>query len=255
MVALVTISVFGLFHPTELEVSPARGNVVVVTSNGRTQTLEGHDSARLRSAATVTGRDGGDARFILSVPGKIQREFHGKLEIRPRNSELLAIVTMDRETAVASIVASEGPPDAPLEARKAQAVVARSFLIAAPGRHVGFDFCDTTHCQFLREPPPAASPAQRASEETLGLALTYQGRAIAALYSADCGGRTRSLEDAGWSAENYPYFGVECPVKGRVSGHRIGLCQVGSAEMARRGAGFREILAHYFPATVIEAAK
>ena len=128
-------------------------------------------------------------------------------------------------------------------------------MIAAPGRHVGFDFCDTTHCQFLREPPPEGSPAQRASEETLGLALTYQGRAIAALYSADCGGRTRSLEDAGWSAENYPYFGVECPVKGRVSGHRIGLCQVGSAEMARRGAGFREILAHYFPATVIEAAK
>ncbi len=253
MLAVVMIGVFGLFHPTELEVSPARGNVLIVASSGRTQTLEGRDSARLRSAATVTGRDGGEARFILSVPGKIQREFHGKLEIRPQAGELLAIVTMDRETAVASIVAAEGPPGAPLEARKAQAVVARSFLIAARGRHDWFDFCDTTHCQFLREPPPAASPARRASEETRELALTYQGRAIAALYSADCGGRTRSLEDAGWSVENYPYFGVECPVRGKVSGHRIGLCQVGSAEMARRGAGFLEILAHYFPAAVVDA--
>ncbi len=252
MIAVVTIGVFGLFHPVELEVSPARGNVVMVMSNGRTQTLEGRDSVRLRSAATVTGRDGAEGRFLLSVPGKIRREFHGRLEIRASAKELLAIVTMDRETAVASIVAAEGPPGAPLEAGKAQAVVARSFLAAGRGRHDGFDFCDTTHCQFLREPPPAASPARRATEETLGLALTYQGLAIAALYSANCGGRTRSLADAGWKVENYPYFGVECPVRGPVSGHRIGLCQVGSAEMARRGATFREILAHYFPAATVE---
>lgn len=159
---------------------------------------------------------------------------------------------MDRETAVASIVAAEGPAGASLEARKAQAVVARSFLAVSRGRHDGFEFCDTTHCQFLREPPPAGSPARRASEETRGLALTYQGLVIAALYSADCGGHTRSLQEAGWGAENYPYFGVECPVRGRVSGHRIGLCQVGSAEMARRGAGFGEILAHYFPAATVE---
>jgi peptidoglycan hydrolase-like amidase len=240
--------VFGLFHPVELEVKPARGAILVVEMNGRKQVLEGAHSMRLVSAARITGRDGAETRFVLSVPSRIQREFLGRLEIRPHAGSLEAIVTMDRETAVASIVAAESPLGAPPEARKAQAVVARSFLAASRGRHEGFDFCDTTHCQFLREPPAPGSPARTAQEQTRGLVLRYQGHVIPALYSANCGGHTRTLDEAGWHAEPYPYFAVECPVRGRVSGHRIGMCQTGAAELARRGASFREILSHYFPA-------
>jgi peptidoglycan hydrolase-like amidase len=252
MLALVTVSVFGLFHPAELDVRPAARGAIVVQSGEEQRDIEGSHSMRLRSASRVTGRGGAPVRFILSVPGKIRREFFGTLEIRPQTGELLAIVTMDREIAVASIVAAESPPGAPMEARKAQAVVARSFLIAARGRHNSFDFCDTTHCQFLREPPGPASASRRAQESTAGLALTYQGRPIAALYSANCGGRTRTLAEAGWQAEPYPYFAVECPVRGEVSGHRIGMCQNGAAEMARHGSAFREILNRYFPAAAIE---
>jgi peptidoglycan hydrolase-like amidase len=167
---------------------------------------------------------------------------------------LLAIVKMELENAVASIVAAESPPAAPLEARKAQAVVARSFLIAARGRHEGFDFCDTTHCQFLREAPSAGSLSAKAAEETRDLIVAYQGRAFAALYSANCGGHTRTLADAGWSDENYPYFAIDCPVRGAVAGHRLGMCQQGAAQMARDGKMFREILALYYPATTIISA-
>jgi peptidoglycan hydrolase-like amidase len=293
--ATVRIGVFGLFHPVELEVKPVRGQVLVVDSgiesnqksgagankgsSERRQILEGSASARLRSTAQVTGRDGGEATFVLSVPGldehaRIQREFHGRLEVLQRDGRLVAIVTMDLETAVASIVAAEGSESVPFEARKAQAVVARSFLTAGRGRHADFDFCDTTHCQFLREPPRNRSAASRAAAETRGQMLTYEGRVIAALYSADCGGHTRTLAEAGWgdgkpgesSADPnfaYPYFGVECPVRSilsgplsrrRVSGHQVGMCQVGAAEMARRGSSFEEILRHYFPATAIVIA-
>jgi stage II sporulation protein D len=198
---------------------------------------------------------------VLSVPGlgsltKIHREFHGRLEIRQAGGQLEAIVEMNREIAVASIVAAEGSDATPMEARRAQAVVARSFLAAARARHKDFDFCDTTHCQFLREPPLSSNTAYRAGLDTRRLVLTYGGGVIAALYSADCGGHTRPIAEADWPGENsgpYPYFGVECPVRGAVSGHRVGMCQVGAAEMARRGATFREILIHYFPATSIEA--
>ncbi|HEX7519437.1 MAG TPA: hypothetical protein VF325_04085, partial [Candidatus Deferrimicrobium sp.] len=34
-------------------------------------------------------------------------------------------------------------------------------------------------------------------------------------------------------------------------GHGVGLCQFGANGMARRGAGFREILARYYPGTEI----
>ena len=284
----VRVGVFGLFHPVALDVKPVRGQVLVIEpatesgiesdrgSKGRRQILEGSASARLQSPARVTGRDRGETSFLLSVPGldghpKIQREYHGRLEILQRDGHLVAIVTMDLETAVASIVAAEGSEGVPFEARKAQAVVARSFLAAGRGRHADFDFCDTTHCQFLREPPRNESAASRAAAETRGQVLTYEGRAIAALYSADCGGRTRTLAEAGWGGGEsgefgaypysaYPYFAVECPVRGArsgalsghaVSGHQVGMCQVGAAEMARRGSTFEQILRHYFPATAI----
>ena len=248
---IVAICVFGLFHPVEFELQPARGSIVVVAQNGREQTLEGSATMKLRASAAAAGRGGAETVFLLSVPGKIRREFHGRLEVREQEGHLLAIVKMDRENAVASIVAAESPPGAPLEALKAQAVVARSFLMAAHGRHDGFDFCDTTHCQFLREAPPAGTLAAKAAQETRDLVVAYQGRAIAALYSANCGGKTRTLEEAGWRAEEYPYFAVTCPVRGAVSGHRIGMCQEGASQMARNGIMFREILALYFPATSI----
>jgi stage II sporulation protein D len=38
---------------------------------------------------------------------------------------------------------------------------------------------------------------------------------------------------------------------GRGSGHGVGLCQTGAAEMAREGRGYREILAQYFPGATI----
>ena len=244
---IVAICVFSLFHPVELQLQPAHLGVVIVEQNGHRQTLEGSATTTLRGPAFATGRDGADAAFVLSIPGKIRREFHGRLEVRLESGHLLAIVSMERENAVASIVAAESPPSAPLEELKAQAVVARSFLIAARNRHTGFDFCDTTHCQFLREAPPSASLAAKAVEETHNLVVAYKGHTVAALYSANCGGKTRSLEEAGWNAEEYPYFGIDCPVRGAVSGHRIGMCQEGAAEMARKGKSFREILALYFP--------
>jgi stage II sporulation protein D len=250
---IVAICVFSLFHPTELEVQPARASILVAEQAGRRQILEGSATMRITGNATVTGREGAETAFILSIPGKIRREFHGSLDVRERDGHLFAIVKMELENAVASIVAAESPPGAPLEARKAQAIVARSFLIAAQGRHEGFDFCDTTHCQFLREAPSHGSLAAKAAEETRNLIVAYQGRAIAALYSANCGGKTRTLADAGWNEEPYPYFAVDCPVRGEVAGHRIGMCQEGAAQMARKGKTFREILAHYFPATTVES--
>ena len=251
---IIAICVFSLFHPVELEVQPGHAAILVVEQTGRRETLEGSRTLKLTGNATVAGRNGGETAFILSIPGKIRREFHGRLEVREHDGHLLAIITMELENAVASIVAAESPPGAPLEARKAQAVVARSFLVAARGRHEGFDFCDTTHCQFLREAPPEGSPSAKAAEQTRNLIVAYQGLPIAALYSANCGGKTRTLADAGWNAEPYPYFAVDCPVRGAVAGHRIGMCQEGAAEMARNGKTFREILSQYFPATTIAPA-
>jgi stage II sporulation protein D len=154
------------------------------------------------------------------VPGKLRRQYAGTLEVRARGSIVEAVVAMPLETAVASIVEAESPHGAGMEAVKAQAVAARSFLAARRSSHVGFDFCDTTHCQFLRSPPASGSQAAKAAQATRGLILTWhdpgsdRDRTVAAMYARSCGGRTRTLREIGargnnWSNE-YPYYAVRC---------------------------------------------
>jgi hypothetical protein len=226
----IHFGVLGLFHPHELLLEPEIRNVLSVTSqdspaSGK-QSLNGEAGhrqiifraeggrvvagTRSASAWTASARDGGAAGFRLIVPGKIRRLYFGRLMIQAQNGELVAVVAMERETAVASIVAAEMVESSPLEALKAQAVAARSFLSAGP-RHNSFEFCDTTHCQFLKSPPPPASRVAMAVAATRGLVLAFHGRPMAAMYSSRCGGHTHSLRDVGMEpGDAYPYYAVPC---------------------------------------------
>ncbi len=225
----VTVHVFGLFHPQVLSVQTAAGQPLSLQASGRTSVIESDsrrsitvrkstrgmviqtaDTQRLCSEIRIAAQSGGDAEFVLSVPGKAHRRYHGQIVISPSNGELKAVVTMDLEVAVASVVASELETETPMEALKAQAVLARSYLQAGGRRHRDAAFCDTTHCQFLRSAPGANAAAARAAAATAGLVLKWQGRAFPAMYSASCGGRTHSLRDIGYEPAGYPYYAVEC---------------------------------------------
>lgn len=226
----VRIAVLGLFHPKQLIVYASPSSPLLVDS-GRKQFVAGVGAAQrimvnssrshltaLAGASQVQGekmafsaRSGQDADFVMSVPGKIRRHYRGKLLIISGSRELIPIVEMDLETAVASVVAAELPADSPLEAQKAQAIVSRSYLVSSTHRHPYADFCDTTHCQFLREPPPARSRAAIAARDTTGLVIAWKGQPIPAMFSASCGGRTHSLAEVGYATEGYPYYSVDCP--------------------------------------------
>jgi len=222
--------VLGLFHPRELTVSAPRGSALVLHAGDERIVLEkssGVDSASIRisgaglllalgtrvvraSTITVIGRKNDPVDFVLSVQGKIKRCYRGTLEIKPSAGTLIAIVTMDREAAIASVVAAESAPDTPVEALKAQAVATRSYFVASRRRHRDFDFCDTTHCQFLREPPPAESLAAKAVAATRDLVLAYDSQPVAAMYTRSCSGRTHTPVEVGLPSVSYPYFSVEC---------------------------------------------
>src|SRR5579863_10452642 len=256
--ATVHISVLGSFHPVQFELQPAKGQVLVVESQGRTEFVQGERTFPLTGPARVSGRNGAMVHFLLAAPGVEPREYVGRLEVRRSGTELLAIVEMDRETAVAAIVEAEGAAGLPFEARKAQAVVTRSYLAGAHNRHQGFDFCDNEHCQLLKGLAHATSAGSRAAAETHGQVLVYKGDVIPAMYSANCGGHTKSLAQTKWEGAaipqpGYPYFSVACPLRGKASGHGVGMCQMGAIEIARHGYPAHIILGHYFPGTTVEA--
>ena len=223
----IRLGVLGLFHPSELMIEPAGVQILHIHADYSDILLNGEPNHRRlfirasenqvviqgvpASSCTVDARDASSSvRFRLSIPGKINRVYEGKLSITAHRGVLTAIVSMNRERAVASIVASEMPIDAPLEALRAQAVVTRSFLAAGP-RHRDFDFCDTTHCQFLRSPDDVNARVAQAVASTHLLVLSWHNQTLPALYSSRCGGQTRSLAAVGMNAHDaYPYYSVQC---------------------------------------------
>jgi len=225
----VRIGVLGLFHPRQLTLQASRQETVILQAEGQTFILE-PDSRMTASLHIsedvllldfggrvlrtteihVAARNHGAVPFLLSVPGKVTRAYRGTLDIKVSRGEVVPIITMDLETAVASAVAGESGSDTPPEALKAQAVVARSYFVAGGGRHRDFDFCDLTHCQFLREPPPQDSPSAMATRETRGIVLTFEEKPFAAMFSRSCGGHTRTPAELGLPGSAYPYFSVFC---------------------------------------------
>jgi hypothetical protein len=297
----IRFGVLGLFHPRALELAWTGPGALLVSGSGDPIVLNGeraHRSVAVQAAdgklllaghatdrITATSRGGHPASLEVIVPGRFRRVYHGNLEITARGNELIVVVGIEIELAVATIVASEMPLDTPLEALKAQAVVTRSFL-SAGARHRDFDFCDTTHCQYMRSPTEVSSRVWSAVRATQRMILTWRNKPIAALYSSRCGGSTRSLRQAGIDpGDGYPFYAVECRwcrahpmqehqhntpphrewgaltiphMKGYPTsaennraglGHGIGMCQHGAAGMALAGADFNSILTHYYPNT------
>lgn len=226
----VQIGALGLFHPREITLSPAKGEAIVVTAGGHLIILE--SGARtgithIQVAANglllefgeqlihanevrAAGRNKRSAKFLLGIPGGISRKYQGTLVVKAIGGIIVPIVTMDLETAVASVVASETAPDTPQEALKAQAVVTRSYFVAGKGRHQDFDFCDLTHCQVLREPPGPESPATMAALATRGLVITFEEKPVAAMFTRSCGGHTRTPSELEIPVNKYPYYSVIC---------------------------------------------
>jgi stage II sporulation protein D len=108
------------------------------------------------------------------------------------------------------VVAAESALDTPLEALKAQAIAARSYFVAGRGRHHDFDFCDTTHCQFLREPPAPSAAVSKSVAATHDLVLAYNSELFAAMYTRSCSGQTRTPAELGFRSASYPYYSVQC---------------------------------------------
>ena len=226
----VRIGVLGIFHPKELLLTAEGTNELLITAGEQRLFVSARSacsvvSIRLSGEDLVFRCGGKEIRaremrasdrnqraigLVLGVPGKIERRYEGTLEVKPKDGELLAVLNMDLETAVASVVQAETTAATPPEALKALAVASRSYFAAGGGRHAEFDFCDLTHCQFLREAPAKSSRGADAARATQGRVLTYNEKPVIAMFTRSCGGHTRTPREIGLPQNEYPYFSVFC---------------------------------------------
>ena len=115
--ASVRVGVFGLFHPRELILRS--GNQIALRADHDTCVMGGREEARVSVAGgtmhvacggavlatrtlRITGRDGGPADVEMTVPARISRKFRGQVDIATAGQELVPVVSIDLETAVAS---------------------------------------------------------------------------------------------------------------------------------------------------------
>ena len=128
-------------------------------------------------------------------------QYRGKVRLHLADGKLTAVNELPLHRYLASVVDSEMPLAFPVEARKAQAIVSRTYaLYQMARRHPRFDLFATTRSQkYLGYQYRDAKGRRLAGESkqsrtivhaTAGQVCTRDGKLIPAYYSAVCGGET-----------------------------------------------------------------
>ncbi len=172
------------------------------------------------------------ARRLAAVPergGRIQvdgKPYRGLVELRlsPFGS-VRPINWVGLESYLLGVVPAElGPEVWPqLAALQAQAVAARTYVRANLGQfeEQGFDLCSTPRCQVYAGAAAEHPLSNRAVWSTRGEILEWEGRPIAALYTATCGGHTEFGAEI-FPEHDAPYLrGVPCRAEGDAVAGRV----------------------------------
>lgn len=137
-----------------------------------------------------------------------RRLYPGQLRLQPNsygNYTLVNIVPV--ESYLRGVVPHEIGPNAPLEAVKAQAIIARTYALRNLHRFHADDYeiCANTHCQVYWGLSDTNDRSDRAIEETAQQVLSYEGQLVDALYSSTTGGVTAFFSDI-WDGRQRPYL-------------------------------------------------
>ncbi len=132
-----------------------------------------------------------------------------RVDVRPSPSGgLNAINVVDVETYLRAVVPREiGHAGDYLEAAKAQAVAARTYVARHMGQYPreGYDVEAGTNDQVYGTMENRHPDADRAVAATRGLILVHDGRPIRANYSSTCGGKTAAVEES-FNSDPIPYL-------------------------------------------------
>ena len=139
------------------------------------------------------------------------KPYRGLAEVSVADRGVLVVNQLPLEEYLVGLINCEISSAWPIDAVKAQAIIARTYAInrknariAAP-YHLESSVIDQVYDGCLIED----SRARRAVFETSGEVLTFSGAIIQAFYHSSCGGRTEDSENA-WGV-SLPYLkGVEC---------------------------------------------
>ena len=154
-----------------------------------------------------------------------QQRYLGAVSLFNADRDWLAVISLDLETYVASVVGAEMPSQWHPEALKAQAVAARSYALAHLARPAtaAYHLGDTTRWQVFSGETSTSQASRSATWDTRGIILSYGGGIVESLYAST----------AQVSAEAHGHLGAS-------------MSQTGAQHLAQQGLPFNAILGRYY---------
>ena len=179
-----------------------RANQKAVVAIGKKGiTVNGKEISASKVAVVVNSKS---KKGILKLDGT---PYRGNLCIDQRKgkTKLTAVNEVMLEDYLYGVVPNEMSYSWPMEALKAQAVAARTYVLHDMKKHAseGYDVCATTHCQVYRGQQKENARTNEAVDKTQGEYLAHKGKAILSLFHASGGGYTENSENVWGKKEPY----------------------------------------------------
>ena len=177
-------------------------NKVSIPSSDGIEAKAGRDgivvNGTLYSSLKIESKEPG-----IKVNGK---RYRGTIEIVRDKSSLLLINELNLEDYLVGLINQEISSRWPMEAVKAQAVVARTYALYQKKnrKYPTYDLESTVTSQVYSGIESEDELARQAVKETEGEAAYYNGEMIQALYHSSCGGNTEAALEV-WGKE-IPYL-------------------------------------------------
>ncbi|HEY3308640.1 MAG TPA: SpoIID/LytB domain-containing protein [Desulfuromonadaceae bacterium] len=228
---LVIIIVFSGYRTRKVVAAPSQETIrVAIVKNAAAVTIDGdgilatreNGSAvvfslpvSIKSTTDGIAVDGVNyRRLTFSAPSAVyinSKPYRGLAEVSFGDKGLLVVNELPLEDYLVGLINCEISSAWPIEAIKAQAVIARSYALNRKQLrhdavyHLESSVIDQVYDGCLIED----SRARRGVTETAGEVLVFNGAIIQAFYHSNCGGKTEAAENI-WGA-SLPYLkGVDC---------------------------------------------
>ena len=134
------------------------------------------------------------------------RAYRGTLQVSAVDARLQVVNTVGLELYLAGVVGREMPQSWPLEALKAQAVVARSYALSHLATAGDFDLYADTRSQVYGGVAAESPSTTAAVNATAGRVVLYRGRVASTYFFSTSGGRTAAVQDVWPASEPLPYL-------------------------------------------------
>ncbi|HEX9023435.1 MAG TPA: SpoIID/LytB domain-containing protein [Geobacteraceae bacterium] len=169
-------------------------------------------AARIRDGVMVNGK--ALRRLTVTAPQYVKvngKKYRGIVDVTPADKGLLVVNELPLEDYLIGLINCEISSQWPMEAIKAQAVIARSYAVyqKESRKSAPYHLESTVMDQVYDGCEVEDSRAARGVRETAGVVLTYDNKVIQAFYHSNCGGHTEATENV-WGIP-MPYLrGVDC---------------------------------------------